>query len=126
VGIARIQAIFNGSTNDQSSVSSILLQKVGRLATVTTLSLSSQINASGQIRYFLVATTTTSGTTIVPSGTVVFHKDGRVLGSAKLKNGTAVLRLSARAARSGRFVAKFLGGPHFLASTSAPLSPGDV
>ena len=124
VGNARIQAVYNGVPNDLSSVSPVLTQKVGALATVTVLRLSSQIKANGHTQYFLVATTQTSSAMIVPSGAVIFRKNGHSLGSARLKNGTAVLRISARAAQSRRFVARFEGSARFLPSTSAPISAG--
>jgi Bacterial Ig-like domain (group 3) len=123
VGVSRIQAVYNGSPNDQSSVSPILAQTVSALPTVTVILLSSQPKANGQTRYRLVATTTTTGAAIVPSGTVVFRKNGHVIGSAKLKSGTAVLVISRRVAQNGRFVAKFQGSTRFRQSTSEPISP---
>jgi Bacterial Ig-like domain (group 3) len=124
VGNARLQVVYNGAPNDLSSVSPILTQKVNALATVTVLSLSSRLKPNGRIRYFLVATTQTSIAAIVPSGTILFRKNGRSLGSAKLKNGSAVLRIGARAAHGGRFVARFHGSARFLPSTSAAISAG--
>ncbi len=124
VGVSRIQAVYNGATNDRSSVSSILAQTVSPLATRTVLSLSSQLRPSGQSRYFLVATTTSTGIGLVPSGTIVFRKNGRVIGSARLKNGTAMLSLGRKVAQSGRFVAKFQGTARFRSSTSALISAG--
>ncbi len=124
-GVARIQAIYSGAANDLSSVSPVLAQKVNALPTVTVLlSLSSQLKSNGQTEYILVATTATESALIQPTGTVVFRKNGRAIGSAKLKNGTAVLVLRARAAQSGRFVARYEGSKHFLASTSAPIIAG--
>ena len=124
VGNSRIQAVYNGVPNDLSSVSPVLTQRVGALPTVTVLRLSSQIKANGKTQYFLVATTGTSGATIVPSGAVNFRKNGRSLGSARLKNGMAVLRISVRVAQSGRFVARYQGSARFVASNSAPISAG--
>jgi hypothetical protein len=123
VGVSGIQAVYNGAPNDQSSVSPILAQTVSALPTLTVISLSSQLKTNGQTRNFLVATTTTVGAAIVPSGTVVFRKNGHVIGTAKLKSGRAVLSLGRRAALSGRFVAKFQGSARFRPSVSAPISP---
>ena len=122
VGTARIQAIYNGSTNDSSSVSPVLKQTVSALPTVTVISLTSQVRPNRVTRYFLVATTTSVGTTLLPTGTVVFRKNGHTIGSAKLKNGTAVLSISRKVARSGRFLAKFQGTARFHSSTSAPIT----
>ena len=69
----------------------MLTQTVSALPTVTVISLSSQVRPNGQTRYFLVATTTSVGSTLLATGTVVFRKNGHAIGSAKLKNGTAVL-----------------------------------
>ena len=124
VGVSRIQAVYNGVTNDRSSVSSILAQTVSPLATATVLSLSGELKTNGQTRYVLVATTTSTAVGLVPSGTVVFRKNGHVIGSAKLKNGTAVLALGRRGAQGGRFVARFLGSARFRPSNSNPISAG--
>jgi hypothetical protein len=101
-----------------------LAQTVNALATVTVLSLSSQVKSSGKTQYFLVATTSTVGAALVPSGTVVYRENGRVIGSAKLKNGTAILALGRKGAPRGQFVAKFQGSARFGSSTSAPISAG--
>ncbi len=124
VGNSRIQAVYNGVPGNLSSVSPVLRQMVNSLTTATVIRLQSQVKPNGQVRYLLVATTSTVGGTLVSSGTVVFRKNGRIIGSARLKNGTAVLRLSVKAARSGRFVAKFQGTTRFGASSSAPIVVG--
>jgi hypothetical protein len=124
VGTSRIQALFNGTPGNLSSVSPTLSQTIKPLSTVTVLSLQTKVNPNGQTRFFLVAMTSTSGGTLVPSGTVVFRKNGRTIGTARLKDGTAILSLSRGAARSGRFVAKFQGSSRFGASSSAQVVVG--
>ena len=124
VGSSRIQAVYNGAPGELSSVSPILSQTVSALGTMTVVRLTGQIKPNGQTRYLLVATTTTDGEPLVPYGTIVFRKNGRVIGRAKLKNGTARLVLGRKAAQSGRFVAKFQGSLRFQASTSAPIVVG--
>jgi hypothetical protein len=104
-----------------SSVSPVFYQMVNRLATATVISLQSQVKPSGQFRYQLVATTSSSGGTFVPAGIVIFRKNGRIIGSARLKNGTAVLKVNARTAKRGRFVASFQGTTRFGPSNSASL-----
>ncbi len=124
VGASRIQAIYSGTSTERSSVSGILTQAINALATKTVISLSSQVKSNGQTRYFLSASTTTAAGTPVPSGTIVFRKNGHTIGSARLKNGTAVLVLSRRAAQSGRFVARFQGNSRYRPSSSAVLVVG--
>jgi hypothetical protein len=91
---------------------------------MTVVSLRSQTQANGRTRYFVVATTTAVGGSLVPTGTVVFRRNGHSIGTATLKNGTAVLMISRKAAQSGRFVARFQGSTRFLASNSPPTSAG--
>ena len=121
IGASRIQAVYNGVPGNLSSVSPVLRQMVNSLSTETVINLQSQVKPNGKVRYLLVATTSTVGGTLVSSGTVVFRKNGRTIGSARLKHGTAVLTLSARAAKRGRFVARFQGTKQFGPSKSAPL-----
>jgi hypothetical protein len=120
VGTSRIQAVYNGSPGNLTSVSPILSQTVKPLSTTTVISLQNTVTSNGKIRFFLVATTSTTSGTLTPSGTVSFRKNGHTIGTARLKNGTAVLSLASRAARNGRFVARFLGSARFGPSSSAP------
>jgi Bacterial Ig-like domain (group 3) len=121
LGTSRIQAVYNGTPGNLSSVSPILKQTVNPLTTMTVISLRSQVKPNGQTRYLLVAMTSTVTGTLVPSGTVVFRKNGRTIGSARLTNGTGILRLRGKAAPRGRFVARFQGTSRFGASNSAPI-----
>jgi hypothetical protein len=123
VGVSRIQAIYNGAPGDLSSTSPVLAQTVSALVTTTFVSLATQVKPNGRARYMLLAKVTTPGLTIEPAGTVVFRKNGHVIGRAKLKNGTAFVVLGGKAPPSGRFVARYLGSPRFLPSTSPPLVP---
>ena len=124
VGTSRIQAVYNGSPGNLSSVSPILSQAIKRLSTTTVISLQHNVKPNGQTRFFLVATTSSVSGTMIPTGTVVFRKNGRTIGTARLKNGAAILNLRGGAARSGRFVAKYQGNSRFGASTSAPIVVG--
>ncbi len=122
VGKDQVQAVFGGTTTNLSSVSPILKQTVEPVSTVTSVSLTTQTLASGSTRYTLVASvapaTATSTAPVV--GTVVFRQNGKVIGKAKLKAGTAVLAIGRRPPR-GKFVAQFQRGTDFKASTSPPL-----
>jgi hypothetical protein len=124
VGTSRLQAVYSGTASNLSSVSPVLQQTVKPLSTVTVLNLQSQVKPNGQKRFLLVATTSAVGESLVPSGTVVFRRNGRIIGSARLKNGTASLRLSRGIARSGRFIAKFQGSSRFGSSSSVEIVVG--
>ena len=58
---------------------------------------------------------------VTPAGSVVFRRNGRVIGRAPLVNGTATLVLPQRFKARGHFVAQFQGGKKFAASGSAVL-----
>jgi len=125
VGTARIQAVYNGTAQFLSSVSLVLNQKISAVATTTSLSLTTQLLPNGSLQYLLTATVMANGeTSIAPVGTVVFRRNGRVLGKAKLVDGSAQLVLSRKVPRHGRFVAAFLGNSRFRPSTSPPASLG--
>jgi hypothetical protein len=122
VGTVPIQAVYNGTVNFLSSVSSILKQKVAPVPTATTLSVTAQSQPNGTLRYLLTVTVVPTGeTTILPAGTVVFRRNGVALGKVKLVNGSAHLLLSRKASRPGKFVAAYRGNSRFHASTSPPV-----
>ena len=123
LGVSRIQAVYNGAPGDLSSASPASKQTVSAIATTTGVSLTTQVRPNGRTRYILVATVTSEAPAFEPSGTVVFLKNGHVIGKAKLKNGTAALVLGQKAFPAGRFVARFLGSPRFRPSASARLVP---
>jgi hypothetical protein len=123
VGSGRIQAVFNGTTNDLPSLSPFLVQAVARFTTTTSLILMTQVQANGRLRVVLMATVSSEGASgSAPSGTVVFRRNGHALGRVRLNGGTAVLAIGRHAPRRGVYVAAFLGGSRFGASTSAPLN----
>jgi hypothetical protein len=120
-GKASIQAIFSGTTDDLSSVSAVLTQTVTAVPTATTLTLATQTLANGKTRYVLVATVGPAiESSVAATGKVVFRKNGRMIGSAKLKGGVATLVIG-RSAPRGKYVAAFARNSQFKASTSAPL-----
>jgi hypothetical protein len=122
VGNIRIQAAYGGSTNYRPSVSQFASQSVLPATTMTSLVLTTEVLPNGATRNVLVATVAAEETSgVVPSGVVVFRRNGKVLGTAELQNGKAVLVLGRRVPLAGRYVAKFRGSPHFAASVSPPL-----
>jgi hypothetical protein len=121
VGTARIQAVYNGTATSLSSVSPVLNQKVSPALTDTNLSASTATRPDGSIRYVLVATVNPGGdTSFVPSGTVIFRRNGAIIGRLKLKHGTAVLTLGPHLPR-GKFRAVFEGSSRFQPSTSTAI-----
>ena len=117
----RIQASFGGNADDFGSVSPVYLQAVRRAVTATTLAATRAL-IRGRGRQVLVATVEAIGLTGVnPVGSVVFRRNGRVIGRAGLVGGTATLVLPRRLHGRGRFVASFLGNPRFGPSTSTLL-----
>ncbi len=123
VGKAGIQGIYSGATNDLGSVSAVFNQTVGASPTVTSVSITTQTLASGGTKYILVATVTADGATaLTPTGTVVFRKNGRSVGTASLRRGVARLVLGRKAPGSqARFVASFQKNAHFRSSSSPPV-----
>jgi hypothetical protein len=123
VGSNGIQAIYSGSVNDQGSVSSSFKQTVVALPTTTTLSIVTQSLPHGRIEYILVATVAPAGGNppTSPAGIVVFRRNGRTLGKAKIAGGVAQLVLGrSRPSSKLTFVAAFQGNSQFQASTSIP------
>ena len=117
VGTARIQAIYQGSVNDLSSVSAVLAQRVLPAATTTALAVESFRTRKGALRYELAASVANSAG-LTPLGIVVFKKDGRVIAQSRLANGQAVFLFGPHAIPRGRFVAYYRGAPRFQASVS--------
>lgn len=118
-GKLRIQAIYSGSTDDYGSFSPSVIQSVSPAATSTSLTLTTETTAQGGVRYVLVAMVVNdSSGSAVPAGTVAFRRNGKTIGKAKLKGGTAVFSLGSRAPANQKFVATFQKSASFLASTS--------
>jgi hypothetical protein len=121
-GDVRIQAAFGGNPDDYGSVSEAFIQTVDRFDTATTLTATTQSRPDGKVREVLMAAVDAVGVSgVTPAGTVVFRRNGRVIGRARLVGGTAMLVLSVRIPARGRFVASFQGTSRYRTSTSAPL-----
>jgi hypothetical protein len=119
IGQGRIQAVYNGSLDNLSSLSPGLVQSVDRFATTTTLTLATQLQPNGRVRYVLVSAVAVEGPAgATAAGTVVFRRNGRVIGRVRLTGGTASIALGRRLPAQSRFVAAYQGGPLFRASSS--------
>jgi len=125
VGKIAIQAVFNGSVNDLGSVSAVFKQTVNPLPTETSLTMSTETLPHRRIQYILVASVVPQmGTTLTPMGTVIFRKNGRALGRAKLSGGVAKLVVSQNViSGQSSLVATFQGSSQFGSSSSPPLRP---
>ncbi len=121
-GKSRIEAIYTGSTDYFGSSSAIAPQSVLPAATSTILTLATQTTAHGGVRYILIATVANeSSASPAPTGTVIFRRNGKKIGTARLSGGTAVFSLGSRAPVNQKFVATFQGSASFLSSTSPPV-----
>jgi hypothetical protein len=123
VGVARIQVVYSGSPGFLSSVSAILTQSVTRIPTLATGSIIFVTKPNGKLRYTLIASVDAEGDgSATPAGTVIFRRNGSIVGKAKLKNGTATLVLGRNFRPQGKFVAAFQGNSRFLPSKSLPFT----
>ena len=124
VGTLGIQAIYNGTANNLSSVSRVFKQTIGPASTETTLSVTTQILANGRIRYTLVASVATDGDSgLTPTGTVVFRENGRSVGTARLKAGVATLVVPGKGmAKAAKFVASYQKNSKFRSSSSPSMT----
>jgi hypothetical protein len=121
-GDVRIQAAFGGNADNFGSVSQTFIQAVDRYDTTTYLFATTQVRPNGKVREVLVAAVDVADVAgVTPAGSVVFRRNGRVIGRSRLVGGTATLVLPARIPARGRFVAAFQGGSRYRASQAAPL-----
>jgi hypothetical protein len=121
-GKARIQAIYEGTTDYFPSVSPVLSQRIDKSSTATSLTFTTQVQPDGQVLDVLKAdVVAVGGAGILPIGRVVFRRNGRVIGRASLNNGTAWLTLGRHTPARGRFLVSFRGSSRFKPSTSPPL-----
>jgi hypothetical protein len=94
-------------------------QSVAPAPTTTSLTLTTQTLTRGGVRYLLVAEVASE--TSVPTGVVAFRRNGKTIGKAKLKGGTAVFSVGSRAPVNQKFVATLQKNASFLSSTSPPV-----
>ena len=98
----KIQALYEGTADDLPSASPVLAQSIDRFSTATTLSFTTQLQPSGQLRDILEANVMAiGGEGVAPVGSVVFRRNGRVIGRVQLSNGTGRLTLGRHVPRAG-------------------------
>jgi hypothetical protein len=121
VGKGQIQAFYNGTPDYFPSASPLLVQRVVKFPTTTTLFEVALIPQSGGLNLVVEAFVEAGGATgVTPVGHVVFRRNGRFLGRVRLRNGLATLILRRRVPRSGTFAAAFQGSTRFRASKATP------
>ncbi len=118
-GDVRIQAAFTGNSEDYGSVSPVFVQAVAKYNTATMLVIASITRPNGRIREALMTTVEAIGAVgVVPVGKVLFRRNGREIGRARLIGGTATLVLPKHMPARGRFGAQFLASKNFGPSRS--------
>ena len=123
IGQNRIQAVFYGTADDQSSTSLVLVQSVSKLSTSTTLTLTTETRPNGRLVFVLEATVIPDGVTGVSAvGSVEFRRNGSFIGRARLKDGLAILSVGRQLPKRSKYVGKFEGSSRFRPSTSPRLS----
>ncbi len=118
-GTYSIMAQYNGDSNNTSSTSGALSEKI--IASTTT-SVTSSLNPSvvGQTVTFTATVTSSAG--IPPNGEIIaFYNGSAMLGTAPLSGGTAMLTTSALPAGVFTITARYPGDSTFAASTSLGL-----
>ncbi|HEX3449152.1 MAG TPA: Ig-like domain-containing protein, partial [Isosphaeraceae bacterium] len=130
LGTYGITAVYNGAGVILSSRSAAVTesvvpykQTVNPMTTTTALSIATQSLPHGRTEYVLVATVAPAGGNppTSPAGIVVFRRNGRTLGKAKIAGGVARIVLGRRRPSSKlTFLAAYQGNSQFRASTSLP------
>ncbi len=123
LGTDVISAIYDGDTNDITSKSHILFDRVLTSGTTTTLSASNSTPALGQPVTFTADVAAVSPGGGTPSGTVTFSANGTTLGTASVQGGVATFTTSSLAAGSDSITASYSDttDSNYLASTSSSL-----
>jgi hypothetical protein len=120
LGNTAITAVYNGSAGILNSTSPGFTQAVSPYSTTVTLTLGSQALKHGKKIYELVANVVvpaSGGAAPKPSGTVVFRRNGAMLGSLALQDGVASLAIGRTRPKHKHFTADFLGTSTFSGSS---------
>jgi hypothetical protein len=118
LGKSHIQAEYNGSSVDNPSASGKLTQSIVAYSTSSTLTLVVTPSARGLLE---ASVSTMSSNQPVPNGSVTFRKNGRIIGQAKVRDGTATLRLPKHMQLRGNYRVTYGGNADYRASKSAML-----
>lgn len=121
VGSHRVTAQYGGSTNANTSTSSVVVQVVNPAATAVTLTGTPNPASVGQV-VTLTASVAGASASAPPSGMVSFTDQDGVIGTASLDAGRVVFSTSTLAAGTHAITATFLASGSFAGATSAPLT----
>lgn len=125
LGTHSMTARYAATPNFNGAVSAVLRQVIqtkGSVATTTTLASNANPAASGQSMIFTAAVTTT-GASLVPTGTVTLLDGTTVLGSATLNSlGLATFNTASLGSGSHSLSASYAGDAATAASASTPLT----
>jgi alpha-tubulin suppressor-like RCC1 family protein len=116
VGSHVITAVYAGDANNAGNLSALFTQVVALSASTTSLYMSPNNAAAGQLQSFTAPVAGAS-----PTGTVQFKDGGVLLGSAAIFNGQAVFATSTLSVGSHSITAFYSGDADNQASTSAAL-----
>ena len=124
VGSDSVVAYYNGTSSYKASASNTISEAVQKYPTTTSLALTSQ-RVKKKLTYYMTATVRSqvSGSPQL-FGTVVFEKNGAVIGSASIVNGVAQVSIGRTAPKKGSFVAIFQANGTLASSTSNTLTYG--
>jgi hypothetical protein len=115
-GTHRLTAVYGGDATHGGSTSPVLAQSVTAAASRTALTVSPRSVWIGQTVTLRASVTSAAGRT---RGTVTFSDGTHVLGSARLRDGRAVLTTSFHETGEHAISASYAGGGDVAASTSA-------
>lgn len=123
-GTHSITAVYGGDATFAASTSPAIVFQVNPggsagTATATTLATSANPSVSGQPVTFTAAVAASVGS---PTGTVTFKDSGRIIGTAALAGGSAMLTVSSLTVGSHAITASYGGDSTFAASVSGPLA----
>jgi hypothetical protein len=116
LGSHSITASYGGDTNDNTSTSSTLTQKVEQASSVTVSSSTNPAPVSATVTFTAVVTPSAA------TGTVTFMDGATSLGTGSLSGGIAVFSTSSLAAGSHSITAVYGGNSTYVGSTSPVLT----
>lgn len=122
LGTNWVTAQYNGNAADQSSVSAPLAQVVNRARTVTSLSSSPSPSAPQESVTLRAAVTVVAPGAGQPAEKVAFYDGTRLIGTARVAQGEAVLTTTSLTVGTRSLTAAYVGSARFEPSTSAVVS----
>ena len=116
-GAHSITAIYGGDTNFTGSTSAVLTQTIGKAASSSSVSSSSNPSVLGAAVTFTASVTSPVGGA-PPTGTVTFQDGASQIGTGMLSGGTSAITTSALTAGAHSITAIYTGDTNFAGGTS--------